>query len=412
MNSSTKLSLLIAASAIAGRVATVDAALSQSFAVFGNTGVTYDGFSTTSGAVGSNGDINDLAASTTITSMSALGNFNGSGDAQTVTGAMDFNGNFIGGGLSSYGAVDAGGDVSLQGNVLGNLTVGHNLTMATFNSVADNALVGGNANLSGSNTVGDTLGVNGNVSVGAFSKIYNLIYGGTLTTGSGSTVTSQSPGSVLVQPKVVSPVILPMPTATTSSGPTETLPTFANVTLSPGHYGALTFNGSNQVTFTAGNYYFASIQSAGDFTTLNFDLHNGPINIFVAGGVDLLAVSETVNGVSFSAADPTLASEVYLQAGGPVAFDNVSPANGSTFFGTIYAPYNSISMGVNETVTGALLSGQSVTLAGTNVAYEPSTYLAALPLPEPASLSSAALAGSFFLRRRRRGARSLRCIAV
>ena len=376
----------------------------DNFAVFGNTGVTFDGFSTTIGAVGSNGDINELGASTTITSMSALGNFNGSGDFQTVTGAMDFNGNMIGGPLSSYGSIDAGGNVSLQGNVLGNATVGGNLSLSTFNSIADNARVGGNANFSGSNTVGNTLGVNGNVSIGSFSKIYNLVHGGTLSVGPGTTIGSQSTGTVLVQPKVVAPVLLPAPTAFVGGGADQILPTFANVSLSPGHYGALTFNGSNQVNFTAGNYYFNSIQSIGDFTTLNFDLHSGPINIFVAGGVDLLSVAETINGVSFSAADPTLASQVYMEADGPVIFDNISPANGSTFFGTIYDPFSSITMGVNESVIGSLLSDQSVTLGGTNITYEPSSYVAALPVPvpEPTSIALVTFSAEVLIGRRRR----------
>jgi hypothetical protein len=399
MRGNRSAALIVAASAVVcfGRGARADSV--ANYGVFGNANVSFTSFTTIYGSGGSNADMDD-AGPLTAGSLYAVGSFNGTSAPQSISGASVFDEDFNGGGLSSYGSIDASGNVELQGNVTYSVTAGQNLSTSDFVNIGGSALAGGNANLSAVDTIDETLGADGNITSTGGITAHTIIYGGTLNLGGGSSYASATQGTVLVQPMRFS--ALPFyQTAFTSGGPTESLATFANATLAPGHYGALMFQGSNTLNLSSGNYYFGSIQSLGLFTTINYNLTDGPINIFVAGNVDLLAMGFEINGQTLSSlgtADESLASEIYLESHGNVTFDNVVPANGSQFFGTIYAPDGTIATGVNETFYGGLI-GQFVDIDSATVYSEPSTYLQSLPEP---SAIAVLIAGPIALALRRR----------
>jgi hypothetical protein len=113
-------------------------------------------------------------------------------------------------------------------------------------------------------------------------------------------------------------------------------------------------------------------------------------------------MTETVNGQPWPAIpNLALASQLCLESHGNVIIDGPAAAN-SEFFGTVFAPYGSISTGANDKFIGSLLSGGTANLAfNSNLTYEPSAYVATLAVPEPASAALAMVGGILLLRRRR-----------
>jgi hypothetical protein len=302
------------------------------FAVFGNSGVTYDG-NVSGGLLGSNGDVT-LNSFATVSGVAGGGSLSVSGGFDTINGPVSFN---------------------------------HDVSLGTFGVINGNVAAGGNVTVNGT--------INGNVA-----------YGGTLNQGPFGTIngtTTQVPG---IMP--YSPTKVPAADKFTAGGADVNVPTFASQTLAPGSYGALTLGtspfGDSTLTLTAGNYYFNSITSEGDFNNLNLDLASGAIHIFVTGDINLGGAFTTeVNGAPASGADSSLAREVLLETHGNV--------NGSgfftttTFFGTIFTPNGNISTGFDSHFIGSLVAGGSINSTSTSV--EGEAYKGFAATPEPSSLA-------------------------
>ncbi len=143
--------------------------------------------------------------------------------------------------------------------------------------------------LAASNTA-NTVAANGNVVTGSFTKINSVTYGGTFTPGVVNTIGSQTHAPVTATPAVAPSILIPAAASFTAGVTNIVLPINTSQTLAPGSYGSLTFDGSNTVSLSSGNYYFSNIASNADFNSFSFDLTSGPVNIFVAGDVHLLGV--------------------------------------------------------------------------------------------------------------------------
>ncbi|HJW15868.1 MAG TPA: S8 family serine peptidase, partial [Flavisolibacter sp.] len=143
--------------------------------------------------------------------------------------------------------------------------------------------------------------------------------------------------------------------------------------ITPATYRDLSLPGSKTLTFSgAGNYYFRSIKNYGNFNNFVLDFKNDPtavIRIYVAGDVDLYKLTVTFpNGGD--------ASRVYMQVmgSGATAPDGVTAwtiSNGasgskrSTWYGTVYAPNGTITVGSGSSeskIIGALWSGRTVSM--------------------------------------------------
>jgi hypothetical protein len=177
--------------------------------------------------------------------------------------------------------------------------------------------------------------------------------------------------------------------------------------LAPGSYGDLhlpVFSGT--LTLTSGNYYFTSFALDGAFTTLNFDLSKGPINVFVTGDVtfgDFLTI--TANGTpvfnpdgSPNTAVESLASKVFFETLGNGVLANPF---GGPFFGTLEAPNGNIDTSFGAVIGSLLAGGEVTTGAFAPVYYVGSDRLLAA-VPEPSTLvlgGIGAIAGLLYRRR-------------
>jgi hypothetical protein len=385
----------------------LQAASLSSFAVFGHEKVTYAGWSTTTGPVGTNGNFDKTTiAGMTLHSLQGLGSYNGVIGFATIQGTTTFNGDVIGGLFPSssafVGGVSSGGNAVVS-SVSGNVVAAGNVTVETFGEISGNVIAGNNLILQGSNKVLGTAAGNNGVTVQNFSELNAVRYGNTFSQGVGNTIGSVTQGSTAATPTVVQPVNIPHASSYVGGGANQSLALFEDRTLAPGHYGALSFTGSNELFLSAGNYYFDSVTSLGSFTTIHYNLSGGPINVFVTGDIQLLSIDITVNGLNSNNWVTSLARNVYWESHGNVIFDNVVPSNGSEFFGTIFTPNGDITTGVNEDFVGALLAGGEVIIKGTDVDFVRSDYFAFV-VPEPLLLSltlPAALCGMRHFRRRR-----------
>ena len=217
----------------------------------------------------------------------------------------------------------------------------------------------------------------------------NVTLTGSLTVGALASVGSSSVGSVTPRPAQFTPLAVPAGPTFSGGGSDVTMPVANHLTLAPGHYGALTFEGANQLTLSSGNYYFNSIQSPALFETLNLNISDGPIRIFVAGNTEFNALDVTVNGQSFKNADSSLAAQVLLDTHGTVTLDDINPANGSHFFGTLFDPTGPIVLGENESLVGQVIGGATVEVGtNTNVTF---VHASSGLVPEPSTLALAAL---------------------
>ncbi len=365
------------------------------YVVFGNNDVTYDGFTTSVGApVASNQNVN-LGGSGNFTGLTGGGSLTAADQqsfAQTITGDVTFNGGVTIGTLSSVGgSINAGGPVMDGANVTGGITSNASVELNDSETVGQNIIANGNVTLDGTNTVSGNVGANGNVSLGIGAKVLgNVTLTGSLTVGPLASVGSSSVGSLNPAPSQFTPVAVPAGPSFSGGGSDVTMPLFDHLTLAPGHYGALTFEGSNQLTLSSGDYYFNSIQSPALFETLNLNIGSGPIRIFVAGNTQFNALNVTVNGQSFNSANSSLAAQVLLDTHGTVTMDDINPANGSHFFGTLFDPTGAIVLGVNESLVGQVIGGSTVQIGdNTNVTF---VHAASGLVPEPSTLALAAMA--------------------
>jgi cytoskeletal protein CcmA (bactofilin family) len=361
-----------------------------SYAVFGNTGVTWGQSSTVQGGLtGSNANIT-VGSFTSFDGLQGGGalSFIPTGAPVTVNGDVTFNGGVsLGFVVNVSGSVNSGGDVSIGGlstnlhniTALGNVNVGGTIT--------GNIVSGQAVTIQAFSTVNGNIAARGAVSIGPGSTV-------------SGTITQNDPG-LPVNPATFSPVKLPPATSFT--------PGTAGVTgggaLAPGAYGDLNVSGT--LSLTGGTYTFKSFTLA-TFSTLNLDLTKGPIVIQVAGDVNLGGfLTVNVNGQPAFTGFPLAPNPAVNQA---LAGDVLLETHGSftegsgfdTFFGTVFAPDGNINVS-GSVISGALLAGGQVNTSSpigtTNVFFEPSDLLPqpfgppAVAVPEPSTLALLALGG-------------------
>jgi hypothetical protein len=336
-----------------------------------NQNVTLGSFDTIAGAVGGGSLLNSLGSS-------------------TINGPVTFNGNVQTGGITYNGTINAGGNVSLGSFYTSkDIVAGGNVTLnGGFSSTTGNVLAGGNFQLT-------TFGVvNGNVTAN-----------GTITNNGTISGTQTAHAGVPVNPATFTVPTLPAP-ANFTPGTTNISGT---VNLAPGSYGAVEATAFHTLTLSHGNYYLKSLQLDGS-TNLQFDLSNGPINVYVQGDISGTAFTNlSVKAPGSSTFQPifgnsdvpntaveALASEVFFETLGNV--NNGNPF-ASGLFGTIYAPDGNITD--TASVIGSLVAGGTISVGSGTV------YYVGLAVPEPTGLALFGLgAAGLALRnwRRRRSA--------
>ena len=185
----------------------------------------------------------------------------------------------------------------------------------------------------------------------------NLTYGGNVVYGNGAS-RSQITGAVTQAANAVA--LVPLPAPTTFSIGTNNITTSSDLTLAPGSYGDVNFNGLyDNLYLSSGNYYLKSF-TAPSSSYIHLDLTNGPIRFYVQGNTTFSTYSHLyVNGTEVSSsmtpAQRSLASNVLFETHGNFSFSN--PIGG--FFGTIFAPYGTVNLEV-EQAYGSILAGGAV----------------------------------------------------
>jgi hypothetical protein len=337
------------------------------YAIFGGGDVSVND-SVVGGLVGSNNNVT-LGSFLTIDGAVGGGSFLNSLGSSTVNGPVTFNGNVQTGGITYNGAINAGGAVNLGAfyHSVGIVAKGDVTLNGGFSSTTGNVLAGGNFALTDSGVV------NGNVTAN-----------GTITNNGTISGTRTPNAGVPVNPATFTPVTLPA-AANFTPGTTNISGT---VNLAPGKYGNVVASTFNTLTLTHGNYYLNSLQLEGS-TTLQFDLSQGPINVFVTGDISGTAfTSLNVKAPGSSTFQPifgtnnlpnpaveALASEVFFETLGDV---NDGNPFGSSLFGTVYAPNGNIT--VTAPVIGSLVAGGTVSVGSGTV------YYVGLTVPEPGSM--------------------------
>ena len=248
--------------------------------------------------------------------------------------------------LNSGGIIDLAGNAKVNGSITAqnlNNAYGNILKMGYNSYVADNIDVAGNIFISGGT-------VKGNVTHPVGTKYYGPKPGGK---------------EFLQTPSIPTLPQLPDVTNFTSTGTTDVA---HGCTIKPGSYRDMELSGYQQVIFDGpGDYYFRSIHNKYN-NSLQFDFKNttsGNVRIFVAGDVDLdRNTSSLKNGGD--------ASRIFLETHGNGSSCSIknfaftianSTSNGSSWLGTVWAPYASINIGYgsgSSYIQGALWSNAQV----------------------------------------------------
>lgn len=377
------LGLLAAAIALAACVPMATAAEPTdptTAAVFAGGNITFNSFSTVSGApVVANGSVIHNGGSLNASSLYAGGTFTDAPAAfQNSTGDLLFGGSITGlGGPGSMfgGNITSGGSIAFLNSseqVAGNVTAAGDVSQPfDFAGIGGSVLAGGNVNIQGTVTGGVTYGTG--YTQGTFAHIGGaIVHGGAVT------------------PTPYNALTLPVGRSLTPGASDVVLSNFQSITLAPGAYGNLDFASSNTVTLTAGQYIFAGISNSFALNQLAFDTSGGPINVFVAGDLDFNLV-QVINGQALFAGgnpNPADSNQIFFEVGGSFTGDD-------SIYGTVFAPNGNITMDNFASDTGRLLAGGDVTINDGNVTY----------VPEPAALALFCSGALALLRRRKNPSR-------
>ena len=227
------------------------------------------------------------------------------------------------------------------------------------------------------------LAANQDVSIGNGADVTgNVAYGRDIVYTAGDIQ-----GSVAQQADSVSAVPLP-PATTFSHGDTDVSET-GDLELQPGAYGDVVHRGLYKtIHLYSGDYYLRSLDVE---ITAYLHLHpdDGPINVFVARDMDMTQITDvSVNDEPVAATNQNLnrnlARNVYFETHGDASLGRLF----DPFFGTVYAPNGSVTLGLND-MFGSIIAGHEV-IGEVYLDHYPSTYLAAVP--EPATLHLLAIA--------------------
>lgn len=372
------------------------------YAVFGKNGVALTGKDVVeAGLVGSNGPVAIGTFSQLSAGIGGGGDFNTSASApgsMSIGGPITFNGNvYLGSFNNLYGPINAGADASFGSSLKTNFDINAGGSFnASFSTINANVHAGVDAKLTTSfDTVTGNVSGNHNVEVQGVVN-GNVTYGNTLTTGAFTHLNGLVVhGTTPVSPIPYLPQTVPAADAFTSGGATITDGGSAAAPLAPGSYGGLGFSSFADLYLGPGNYYFSSLAFNG-LTSLHLVNLTGSnsIHIYSTGDISGSLFFPTVNGQSFTAADPALASNVLLETLGNYSLD-------SDMYGTIFAPNGSITLGNFRTICGSLIAGDTISAGSLTVGYV-APFEAAYVVPEPAALPLAALmVGALACRRER-----------
>jgi hypothetical protein len=258
--------------------------------------------------------------------------------------------------------------------------------------LGDSASVTGNV-ISGSDiTMVNASTVTGNVDAQDSDIRKNTTISGTLTlpdgvdpSGTGINDNSANIGSVVngtpQSPQTFSKLTLPAPNAySPSSNALDDVDVANGATesITPGTYRDLSFAKDSTVSLSSGHYVVRKITGS-EGLTLNLDLSGGPIIIFAGG--DVRFGKNTI--MVLSGGDAT---SLYWETSG-----TFKTSSGSTIYGTVHstksnsAGADGISIGTNNTVTGALYSGQQVGISSGSTITLAGPYWGA-PIPTTGSL--------------------------
>lgn len=346
------------------------------FAVFGAGGVTLDGpASVDAGLIGSNGDVS-LGPSTKCAGVaggslrfSSVGGVAVSGPI-TVNGeialglASKINGDINGGASIAVapqshvsGSVTAAQDIKVgaAGDMTGDIRAGRDFYQEAFHTLSGNVLAKGGAEIKGT--------VNGSVTCKALSVPFGGHVNGPAKPGTGD-----------VTPAKYTPLTLPAAAPIPVNDHAITGSSSPDAPVKPGRYGALVLGDNQKLYLTAGDYYFSRmiLSKTSSVHLVNVSASHG-LHVFVATDITVgIFVTTFVNGLPSADADASLARKVLWEVGGN--FEAAPDVSGSgDFFGTVFAPKGSISLGNYESLTGSLVSGRRITAgAGFTLKFVPS----------------------------------------
>ena len=303
-----------------------------------------------------NGNVQHNGGSLKVDTLYAAGAFSRSDPAfQSSNGDVLFGGDItnmggpgsvIGGNLSSGGSIQFLTPASTR--VAGNVTAAHNVSQPfPFSEIDGNLIAGGDVNIQG-------------------KVLGNVQYGGTYTAGASAMVGGSVSHGGAVTPTPYIPLSLPPGRNLAAGSGNIALSNFETRTILPGAYGALAFASSNTVNLSAGQYVFSDITSTFSLNKLNFDTSAGPINIYIANPNYHFNLAQYVNGqwVSLGTPNPFDSTKIFLESPGSITID-------SNFWGTVFAPSGDITVSTLESVTGQLLASGDVTLGDSDVTLIP-----------------------------------------
>ena len=348
------LSLIVLFGSIAGVPKAFALSLSD-FVIYGEGDVVIGESDDIEGRIGSGGDL-EIKAGVDVRSLYSKDDLE-IGENALVTGTVVANDDLdTKAGSQVTGNAHSGGNATIgQGATLnGNLTSNGEVDLKTDGRVTQNVLtnsdyIGGNNSQTNGN-----VGANGNVLLKPDARVDgHVTHGGDLTVQSGASVGSSSSGSSVVSPESFDTPDLPAPTVFSAGGSDINTGTGESTVLTPGSYGALDLGEGNSLFLTSGTYFFESINTQ-DGLDLNIDLAGGDIEVFVED-------------------DASFGSHLDFQLTGGDANDIFTEVHGSfltrsdsEWFGTLYTPFDDMTIGENNTITGALYGGRDILLK-TNV---------------------------------------------
>lgn len=283
------------------------------------------------------------------------------------------------------GSVFSGDYVTLKAanaKVIGNVNASGHVTLESGTSVKQDVFAGGNVSLLNSNSR-----VNGNVHAGGNIYKPNNTYidgsswaGGTINQSNPAFVNQlvphriepKSPSFCIIQPIQTIPEIKSFDIGV---GDVVLLPNWQNSQaqiISPGSYKNLTINGDNTVRFVSGDYYFDNINANSWGIKIQFDLSNGPINIYTKqnvnfGGGGTVEISE--NGSSFVEMEELIARdrELAIELAGKVYWESHNNFNigNRNWFGSVLAD-NNFTAGSAPRLIGAYVVNRGRITLGNN----------------------------------------------
>lgn len=293
------------------------------------------------------------------------------GYAVNIASATTINNGRIG----SYNLIQSSGTTTLNST----LNSGGIINLASSNKISG-SITAQNLNIAsgpilkmGSNAyVGGNIDVAGNISIGGGTVVGNV------THPFATTYTGPKPGGKEFVQTPALPTLPQLPSITNFSD-TSTKDVTASSTIKPGVYRDMKLGGNQVVVFSGpGDYYFNSIHNK-SANNLQFDFKNaasGNVRIFVVNDVDVgKGTTSLKNGGA--------AARIFLELHGNGSTTSISgfaftiangASNGSSWLGTVWAPYASINIGSgtgSSYVQGALWSNAQVNVqSGATINFE------------------------------------------